>query len=280
MAILKAAGITFVDTCMTVAPYAAVSRPYSERFVICFSSYVLTFSVDYSRFYSISPLCLSYSIQHDELIYHIKNNLGLNLTSFEVMLNGYYGFARGTNVLRGTFADGKGCSGFNVSKAAIDDYLGRVPAEMSNVYNQYFDTYNIDLMMGPADYCEKVTWSDELAGTCDNGNPLFKPGATTACHNMCHATGVNGGADKIFTKAKFIVPIGLTDTGAWFQLQFMSRAGPKNYAVPASEWVYDEEGPKTWNLEELYIVKRLYNILAAAGMKRADATLNYIDGFL
>ena len=43
MAILKAAGITFVDTCMTVAPYAVVSRPYSERFVICLSSYALTF---------------------------------------------------------------------------------------------------------------------------------------------------------------------------------------------------------------------------------------------
>jgi hypothetical protein len=61
----------------------------------------------------------------------------------------------------------------------------------------------------------------------------------------------------------------------------MSRAGPKEAAnVSASTWVYDEEGPKTWNLEEMYMVKRIYGALAAAGMKRADAPLNFLDGFL
>jgi Asp-tRNA(Asn)/Glu-tRNA(Gln) amidotransferase A subunit family amidase len=251
VAILKAAGITFVGECMNVNPYSVVQRPFSN------------------------------SITHDELAYHIKNNLGLNLSTFEVMLNGYYGWSRSQQVTRGPFADGKGCSTFNVTKAAIDDYLGRVPAEMSDVYNKYFDTHGVDLMMGPADYCDEVLWTDDMLGTCGQGNPNFKPPLpTSACHNMCHATGVNGGADKMFTKAKFIVPIGLTETGSWFQLQFMSRAGPKNYSVPASQWVYDEEGPKTWNLEEIYIVKRLSSILAAAGFKRADATLNYIDGFL
>jgi len=224
----------------------------------------------------ISP----YSILHDELIYHIKNNLGVNISSFEAMLNGYYGFSRTQQVTRTPFADGKGCNSWNVNQTVIDDYLGRVPAEMSDVYNQYFDTYGVDLMMGPADYCEKVTWSDDIQGTCDGGNPIFKPSLTAACHNMCHSVGVGGGADKMFTKAKFVVPIGLTDTGSYFSLFFMSRAGPKNPTVPASQWVYDEEGPKTWNLEEMYIVKRLYNILSAAGMKRADAPLNYIDGFL
>jgi hypothetical protein len=150
---------------------------------------------------------------------------------------------------------------------------------MSDVYNKYFDTYNIDLMMGPTEYCERSIWSEDITGNCDNGNPLFKPASNTSgC--TCYSLGVSGGGDKMFTKAKFVVPIGLTETGGYFSLHFMSRAGPKNYAVPAKEWVYDEEGPKTWNLEEIYIVKRLYNILAAAGMKRADATLNYIDGFL
>jgi hypothetical protein len=195
------------------------------------------------------------------------------------MLNGYYGLSRSVSVVRGLFSDGKGCTSWNVSKAATDDYLGRVPAEMSNVYNQYFDTYGVDLMMGPTDYCESVSWVEDFQGTCDKGNPLFNPGSTTACYNMCHSTAVRGGADKMFTKAKFVVPIGLTETGAFFSLFFMSRAGPKNYSVPASQWVYDEEGPKTWNLEEIYIIKRLYGILAAAGMKRADAPLNYIDGF-
>jgi len=223
---------------------------------------------------------LNVSITFDELTYHIKNNLGLNLTTHEVMLNGYYGFSRSVSVVRGPFADGKGCVSWNVSQAAYTDWLGRVPAAMSNVYNTYFDTYNVDLMMGPADYCDFVTWTDDMKGTCDSGNPTFQPAATTGSHTICHSLGVRGGADKAFTKAKFVVPIGLTDTGAYFSHFFMSRAGPKNYSIPADEWVYDEVGPRTWNLEEIYIIKRLYSILAAAGMKRADATLNYVDGFL
>ena len=251
--ILKAAGITFVEDCMNVNPYntSIIPRPYSN------------------------------SILHDELETHIKNNLGLNLTTFEVMLNGYYGFSRSQNVIRTPFADGKGCNSYGVNKTVIDDYLGRVPAAMSDLYNQYFDTHGVDLMMGPTDYCEKATWSDDFLGTCDGGNPIFKPSALQMCSSVCNSVGVNGGADKMFTKAKFVVPIGLTDTGAWFNLHFMSRAGPKNYAVPASEWVYDEEGPKTWNLEEMYIIKRLYSILTAAdvNMTRAEATLNYVDGF-
>ena len=84
--------------------------------------------------------------------------------------------------------------------------------------------------------------------------------------------------DKTFTKAKFVVPIGLTSAGGTMSLQFISRAGPRNPTVPPSAWVYDEEGPKTWNLEEIYMVKRIYNTLAAAGMKRADAPMNYISG--
>jgi Asp-tRNA(Asn)/Glu-tRNA(Gln) amidotransferase A subunit family amidase len=256
MAILKAAGITFVEECMNVNPYntSIIPRPYSN------------------------------SITHDELEYHIKNNLGLNLTTFEVMLNGYYGFSRSTSVIRGPFSDGKGCFSYGVNKTVIDDYLGRVPAAMSDLYNKYFDTHGVDLMMGPTDYCEKATWTDDFTGNCDGGNPIFKQSATstTMCSGICNSVGVNGGADKMFTKAKFVVPIGLTDTGAWFNLHFMSRAGPKNYPVPASQWVYDEVGPQTWNLEEMYIIKRLYSILTAADpkMKRAEATLNYIDGFL
>ena len=38
MAILKAAGITFVENCMNVNPYSVVSRPYSNRFVCDLSS--------------------------------------------------------------------------------------------------------------------------------------------------------------------------------------------------------------------------------------------------
>jgi len=113
-----------------------------------------------------------------------------------------------------------------------------------------------------------------VTGSC---NGTFTPGGS--CLSRCLSTGVSGGRDKVFTKAKFVVPIGLTSAGGTMSLQFMSRAGPKNLAnVSASTWVYDEEGPKTWNLEEIYIVKRISNVLAAAGLKRADAPMNFISG--
>lgn len=96
----------------------------------------------------------------------------------------------------------------------------------------------------------------------------------------CHTLGVTGWSDKTFTKAKFVVPIGLTEIGEIMSLHFMSRAGPRNPTVPAIEWVYDEEGPKTWNLEEIYMVKRITHTLAAAELERADATMNYVSGLL
>ena len=112
------------------------------------------------------------------------------------------------------------------------------------------------------------------------GNFIAPPYLGGNCLSKCLSVAVRGGADKVFTKAKFVVPIGLTTTGHPMSIHFMSRAGPRNPTVPASEWVYDEEGPKTWNLEEMYMVKRIYNVLAAAGMKRADATMNFISGLL
>ena len=119
------------------------------------------------------------------------------------------------------------------------------------------------------------------SGNCNGTVGNSVSGLGGQCLSKCTSVGVRGNIDKIFTKAKWVVPIGLTSTGSSFALQFMSRAGPKSAAgKPASTWVYDEEGPKTWNLEEMYMVKRIYNVLAAAGMKRADAPMNFISGLL
>jgi hypothetical protein len=119
-----------------------------------------------------------------------------------------------------------------------------------------------------------------LTGSCNS--TAVAPGGN--CMFRCLSSGVigfgkYGDGDKVFTKAKFVVPIGLSSAGGTMNLHFMSRAGPKSAAkVSASTWVYDEEGPKTWNLEEIYMVKRISNVLAAAGLKRADAPMNFISG--
>jgi hypothetical protein len=63
-------------------------------------------------------------------------------------------------------------------------------------------------------------------------------------------------------------------------LHFMTRVGRRNPTVPTSEWVYVEEGPKTWNLEEIYTIKRITEVLTDAGTVRADARMNFISGLL
>lgn len=95
-----------------------------------------------------------------------------------------------------------------------------------------------------------------------------------SCVQLCHPQGVLCGLDKTFTKAKFIVPIGLTSTGKPLSVQFMSRAGPRNSDVPPITWVFDHEGPKNWNLEEMYMVQRIIGVLAKAGFSRADAPMH------
>ena len=250
--VLQAAGFTFVGNCAPLSknPYTVVLSNYSS------------------------------SITLDELQYHLTNNLQVNTSVFDVLLNGAFAFSTGLNPTGGRFtgaATSSGCGVWQVNKTVYDEYLDRVPANRSDVYNEYYNQNGVDLVMGPTHYCDYVKWSDDtqVTGSC---NGTFFPGGS--CMSKCMSVGVNGGRDKVFTKAKFVVPIGQTSTGGVMSLHFMSRAGPRNLAanVSASTWVYDEEGPKTWNLEEIYMVKRIYNVLAAAGMKRADAPMNFISG--
>ena len=139
--ILQDAGFTFVGTCA-----AASKNPYN-----------------------VVPSNYTNSIYFDEVQYHLTNNLQVNMSVFEVLLNGVYTYASYNPVgsrfgypPNAAFPTGTtGCvnSGWNVNKTVIDEYLGRVPAERSNVYNQYYDQYGVDLVMGPTSYCDYVKWS-------------------------------------------------------------------------------------------------------------------------
>ena len=134
--VLQAAGFTFVGTCA-----AANDNPYN---------------VALSNFSS--------SVYIDELQYHITNNLQVNLSVFEVMLNGVFSWATTLNPvgsrLTGSSAP-SGCvnTGWNVNKTVNDEYLGRIPATRSDKYNEYYNKYGIDLVMGPTHYCDFVKWS-------------------------------------------------------------------------------------------------------------------------
>jgi hypothetical protein len=250
--VLKDAGFTFAENCQDVDAMVEVPDEEGE-----------------------SPDAVWYS----ELAIFIRDVLGLDLNPWDVLLNGFYDF--GTTLSMDwmfAFQEG-GCGLINEDTEEVRaKYLGPIPAQRSDVYNTYFDDFKVDLLMGPSQYCDKVLWTEDIGGSvgandgCDGGR------SKGGCLYNCHSQGILGSKDKTFTKAKFVVPIGLTEIGEPFTIQFMSRAGPRGATVPAIEWVYDEKGPKTWNLEELYMVKRIADTLAAAGLERANAPINEISG--
>jgi len=252
--VLKEAGFTVLeDDCQTENPYETVPDP--------------------------PEVGSSSSVWYAELATFMSDMLGSDMNPWEVMLNGFYDF--GTTLSSDWMYNylNEGCDLINDDTDEMrEQYLGPVPAGRSDAYNKYFDEKKVDLLIGPTQVCDRVLWTEDMGanGGCDGGNLE----QSFACAFFCHTAGVIGSFDKTFTKAKFIVPVGLTEIGEPFSIQFMSRAGPRNPTVPASEWVYDEEGPAEWNLEELYMVKRLSDALADGGLGRADATINYVDGLI
>jgi Asp-tRNA(Asn)/Glu-tRNA(Gln) amidotransferase A subunit family amidase len=251
--VLKDAGFTFAENCQDVDAMVEVPDAEGEG---------------------------AYAVWYSEFETFIRDVLGeADLNPWDVLLNGFYDF--GTTLSMSWMFAGQesGCGLINQdTEEARARYLGPIPAQRSDVYNAYFDEFKVDLLMGPSQYCDKVLWTEDIGGSvganagCDGGR------TKGGCLYNCHAQGILGSKDKTFTKAKFVVPIGLTEIEEPFTIQFMSRAGPREATVPAIEWVFDEEGPKTWNLEELYMVKRIADTLAAAGLERADAPINEISG--
>jgi Asp-tRNA(Asn)/Glu-tRNA(Gln) amidotransferase A subunit family amidase len=249
MMVLKDAGFTFAENCQDLDPMVEVPDAEGES---------------------------SNAVWYSELEAFLRDVLGEEeLSPWDVLLNGLYDF--GTTLSTDWMFNWQegGCGLINLdSEEAREKYKGPIPAQRSEAYNTYFDEFGVDLLMGPSQYCDKVLWTEDIGGSvgandgCDGGR------SKAGCMYSCHSMGIIGSKDKTFTKAKFVVPIGLTEIGEPFTIQFMSRAGPREATVPAIEWVYDEEGPKTWNLEELYMTKRIADTLAAAGLERADAPIN------
>lgn len=268
-----------------------------------------------------------FAVWYSELESFIRTYLGLKTVNpWEVLLNGFYDF--GTSFTSGWmygFSRDNGCKLIEMDTIQLrQDYQTVVPARRADIYNRYFDDINaptrsridgdngisggrVHLMMGPAQLCDQVRWTDDILGTCDGGRGKFQNKDDGKCMFHCHPHGVRGHKDKTFTKSKFVVPIGKQISAKEsevvyiendmsketnqdqdyqrhpFSLHFMSRAGPgptsNGDKIPSSdEWVLDEEGPKTWNTEELYIVKRITDTLANGGMSRAEATMNFVSG--
>jgi Asp-tRNA(Asn)/Glu-tRNA(Gln) amidotransferase A subunit family amidase len=132
--VLQAAGFTFVGNCAPASrnPYTVVPSNYSS------------------------------SVYFDEVAYHLKNNLKVNMSVFDVIMNGVYSYSTSYNPVGGRVPTGaSGCvnTGWNVNQTVLDEYLGRVPAARSDVYNEYYNQNAVDLVMGPTHYCDYVKWT-------------------------------------------------------------------------------------------------------------------------
>eukprot|EP00965_Chrysotila_dentata_P090328 2980657-Pleurochrysis_carterae.AAC.4 len=102
------------------------------------------------------------------------------LSPLQVMNNGVYDFGQSISV-------GYLYAGYtSVSEETRALFAGPIPAAQAASYNEYFDTYDVDLLMGPASVCDKVTWSEDIGGAidpslgCDGGR--FSSGCASACH--------------------------------------------------------------------------------------------------
>ena len=239
------------------------------------------------------------------------------LDEWAVMLNGVYDFGTSLSQDWMYGWQQQGCALLNADTPALREaYSTRIPAERADVHNAYFDggPKKYDLIMGATQICEHITWTDDIEGGLAKDKPpleRYDPDAVSSppnppsppvnrwrgssvegedtrgcdggvfrgkCLYNCLTRGVTGDYDKSFNPAKFVVPAGLTPLGEPFALHFMARAGPRNPSVASSEWVSDEVGPAGWGLEELYMVKRISDALAASGMGRAEAPLNAVTG--
>jgi hypothetical protein len=93
--------------------------------------------------------------------------------------------------------------------ALNNSHLDDIPAERPINYNAYFDTYSIDLLLGPSHYCDNVLWTDDMSLNCDNRRYTNR-----SCMSNCRSLAVRGSLDKMsLSKAKFLVSPGLTDAG-------------------------------------------------------------------
>ena len=140
----------------------AIAAQYNQaKSILQAASFTFVGDCDTQNSYAVIPSSYSNDIYIDELQYHITNNLKVNMSVFEVLLNGVYSFSSYSPV-GPRFASGpSGCvdSGWNVNKTVFDEYLGRVPAARAVVHNQYYDQYKVDLVMGPTHYCDYVKWT-------------------------------------------------------------------------------------------------------------------------
>ena len=176
----------------------------------------------------------------------------------------------------------EGCALLNSDTPKLrEEYLGRIPAERADVHNAYFDAVGsgVDLIMGPTQICEDITWTDDIEGGFIPGKGCDKGRFPGGCMYNCLSRGVTGDFDKAFTKAKFVVPAGSSPVPA-------SPFRSTSCRVPgrASRRSLRLVGVRHHRAGELEPGGALHGqahrgyTLASAGFGRAEAPLNAISG--
>eukprot|EP00441_Pelagodinium_beii_P034543 CAMPEP_0197635366 /NCGR_PEP_ID=MMETSP1338-20131121/11200_1 /TAXON_ID=43686 ORGANISM="Pelagodinium beii, Strain RCC1491" /NCGR_SAMPLE_ID=MMETSP1338 /ASSEMBLY_ACC=CAM_ASM_000754 /LENGTH=644 /DNA_ID=CAMNT_0043207397 /DNA_START=11 /DNA_END=1945 /DNA_ORIENTATION=- len=143
-------------------------------------------------------------------------------------------------------------------------YVMAIQPEVVRIYNSYFNTHNVDVILLPGLMCDAITWKDIASGACpvrvfEDGEWIIKEIPSMMPVSVSMFTLKNIPIPKI------MVPTGLDESGRPTGVQLWGRA-------PPVEQLYDDEYAKTFDLAFLHTAKVLIDSLQnKPSLKRVDA---------
>lgn len=151
------------------------------------------------------------------------------------------------------------------------------------VWNSYFDTHGVDVLLTPAQFCDAQTYECRAGRRCSMQRDYGDGYGTTHDAGNLHCNFVSFFMFKQIPVPKVTVPVGLDPQGRPVSVEFWGRAGPPKGHPKAetSDWMYDDDFARTADLDFLHMVAKLVaEIQAKPSLRRAEAKLVTGEGNL
>lgn len=139
-------------------------------------------------------------------------------------------------------------------------------AECTDLWNAYFDEYNIDFILTPSLWSDVSKYTEGVRGA----RPLNVKQADGgyAMEEVPKGVGAFWGFAKLWAVPKMLIPLGLDELGRPVSCTCWGKAVPR-------ESLYDDEFVKTFDLNFLYKVKRAVQTMhAVPELQRQEPPLN------
>jgi len=133
---------------------------------------------------------------------------------------------------------------------------------------RYFDTWGVDVIFTPAQFCDAFTYEGMAGSTLSQR----LDGVTTYDSSVSLCNFVAYCAYKNIPVPKVTVPVGTDASGNPVSVEFWGRSGPAG--ATDKMWAFDDTYAKTGDLPFLYTIKPLVEAIAAdPSLVRVDAAL-------